>query len=123
MVYLWDIFVILLMKKAKFIVLFLITVVFLCCTVGSASSAKDIEITNIEILEQNREAHITVINLPRPIGFNVFLNDIEITENCRIRFGTELFSISSILIVELQKDYLNTTNILYIHFYDQINSK
>jgi hypothetical protein len=63
------------------------------------------------------------MNLPRPIGFSVFLNDIEITENCRIRFGTELLSIYSILIVKLPEDYLYTSNTLNIRFYDQINSK
>ncbi len=111
------------MKKTKFIVLVLITIVLLCSTVEGASSAKDIEITEIKILEQNEEVHITVTNLPRPIGFDVFLNGIDVTEGCRIRFGTELLSICSILIVRLPKEYLNTSNTLYIHFYDQIDSK
>ncbi len=111
------------MKKTRFIVLFLITMVLLCSTVEGASSAKDIEITKIQIMEQNKEIHVTLMNLPRPIGFSVFLNDIEITENCRIRFGTELLSIYSILIVKLPEDYLYRSNILNIRFYDQINSK
>ncbi len=111
------------MKKTRFIVLFLITMVLLCSTVEGASSAKDIEITKIQIMEQNKEIHVTLMNLPRPIGFSVFLNDIEITENCRIRFGTELLSIYSILIVKLPEDYLYKLNILNIRFYDQINSK
>ena len=111
------------MKKAKCVVIFLITIFFLCDTVIGASSARDIEITEIKILETEREVHITLKNLPRPIGFEVFLNGKEITENCKIRFGTDLLSISSILIAQLPKDYLNTSNTLFIHFYDEIDSK
>lgn len=122
MVYLCDSLINSLMKKTKFVVIYLITLVLLCSTVKAAESIEDIEIKDITILEKEKEAHIAIANLPRPVGFEVFLNGIDVTEGCRIRFGTELLAIDCLLIVQLPREYLNTTNILYIHFYDEIDS-
>ena len=86
-------------------------------------SVNDIEITEIRVLETEKEVYVYLKNLPKPIGFHVWINGEEVTENCRVRFDSKLINSESILAIGLPKDILNTSNELFLNFYDETFSK
>ncbi len=86
-------------------------------------SVNEIEIDEIRVLEREKEVFVYLRNLPRPLGFRVWINSEEVTENCRVRFDSKLLNTESILLIGLPQNVLNTSNELFITFYDETFSK
>ena len=86
-------------------------------------SINELEIKEIRVLERDKDVFVYLRNLPRPVGFHVWINGEEVTENCRIRFNSQLLNTESILIIGLPDNILNTSNELFINFYDETFSK
>jgi hypothetical protein len=108
------------MGKRALLVLVL-AILFACQ--ATEGSVNDLEIEKINVLEREKEVFVYLKNLPRPIGFHVWVNGEDVTENCRIRFDSKILNTESILTIGLPDNILNTSNTLLINFYDGTFSK
>ena len=108
------------MKKSLLCVI--LFVILILNTKAAQGSVEDITIEEIKALDNSKEIQVTVKNLPRLIGFEIKVNGIELTENCRLRRGDD-FLVDTLLVIKIPNKCINSSNTLFLRFYDSSSSK